>query len=180
MTTINTPEGIRHFQLVQLKHRLKLEAAGMTCHGPSARSQAAEYFDCKSNKRKISDQVQEILPQIEALIENSLATKRYRGAGLYNCCKDFAPPTWTDFDGFEIQPCADYGDHIEPIVDESDTHLCCFWSVYGHLHEGGVECITDCYTEKQAYAIVELFIKEHGREIQVAGALRESRDAPKH
>ena len=182
MTTINTPEGIRHYNLCQLKLRLKMEAHGMSCHGPSARSQAADYFGCKSKKRKIADQVAEILPQIEALIENSLAAKKYRGAGLYNCCKDLEPPNWSGFNWFEIAPLEWLPEHdcYEQIIDKSDVHLAEIWSVFGHLHDGGVECITDCNTQKQAEAIVELFEREHIDEMRVAAAIRDSKTEAKH
>ena len=175
MTTINTPEGIRHFQLVQLKHRLKLEGAGMRCHGPSALSQAKLHFGCKGNRAKVQEQIQ-------AMIENSLAAKKYRGAGLYNCCKDLEPPNWSDFNWFEIAPLEWLPEHdcYEQIIDKSDVHLAEIWSVFGHLHDGGVECITDCNTQKQAEAIVELFEREHIDEMRVAAAIRDSKTESKH
>jgi hypothetical protein len=131
------------------------------------------------------------LEYIQYLIDLAHEVKPFRGAGLYNCCRDGLPPNWTDFDGFEIWPCQiqtayDGGPvsgsdtMIEPLHIPDEAHLVDFWSVYGHLHDGGLECITDTNTRKQAEAIVDLFIKENGDTMQVAMALREARDAPKH
>ena len=174
-TTPNTPEGIRHFQLCQIKQRLKLEASGLNSHGPSALTQAKQHFGCKGNRAKVQEQIQ-------ALIDNSLAAKKYRGAGLYNCCKDFAPPDWTIFNGFEVMPLMWLPKHdcLEPINDAKDMHLVQFWTVYGHLQEGGVECITDCNTRKQAEDITDMFWREHGNAMEVACAIREARGVPKH
>ena len=108
--------------------------------------------------------------------------EKYRGAGLYNCCHKGEPPNWTLFDRFEVQALEWLPEHdcLEPIWDPEELHLAQFWTVYGHLHEGGVECITDCHTQKQAEAVAELFWREHGDTMQVAGAIMEAREAPKH
>jgi hypothetical protein len=56
------------------------------------------------------------------------------------------------FDGLEIHP-------VQELTDESDGSKYCeqcepsgahFWSVYGHLSEGGVLCIEDFETEGSA------------------------------
>ena len=165
---------IRFFFLCQLRGRLKLEAAGMKGRGPAASTQARQEFGCKGNRAKI-------LEQIQYLIDLAKDVKIYGGAGLYNCCHNAEPPNWTDFDGFEVAAVTWIPEHdcYEQVMDD-EIHLAELWSVYGHLHEGGVECITDCHTQKQAEAVAELFWRKHGDTMQVAGAIREAREAPKH
>jgi len=167
---LDTPEDIRHFQLLQLKHRLRLEAVGMRSRGPSALTQAKQVFGCKGNRAAVQEQIQ-------ALIDNSLAAKQYRGAGLYNNCTNFEPPNWADYDDFEVEAC--YTDPVcqcvEPILDANELHLAEFWTVYGHLHDGGVEAITDTTTEALAWAIVDKFTREHWAEMQAAAQIRAAR-----
>jgi hypothetical protein len=67
-------------------------------------------------------------------------------------------PWWmmkiNSFDGLEIHP-------VQDLTDESDGTRYCeqcepseahFWSVYGHLKEGGVLCIEDFATEAEGRA----------------------------
>ena len=41
----------------------------------------------------------------------------------------------------------------EPAGDE-DTEIAC-WSIYGHLPDGGVECVADCPTPEFAQLVAE-------------------------
>jgi hypothetical protein len=177
MTTIINPG--RHDMLVlQIKQRLKLEkATGLRAH-----SSCPKATTLARTRLGLHGKPDSLIEQVDAMWENILAVRKYTGAGLYNCCKDFKPPNWTDFDWFEVQPLMWIPEHdcLEPIVDDSEAHLVQFWTVYGHLHEGGVECITDCHTMKQAMAVADMFVSKHGETMAVAGAIRESREAPKH
>ena len=166
----------RHDMLVlQIRHRLSLEKlTGLKTHyaSPKATTLARTRLGLTGN-------VDSLIEQVDALWENILAVRKYTGAGLYNCCTDRKPPNWSQFDGFEIAPLEWLPEH-ECYEQTEDIHLAEIWSVFGHLREGGVECITDCNTQKQAEDIAELFWREHGDEIQVAGAIMESRPAVKH
>lgn len=60
--------------------------------------------------------------------------------------------TIQSYDGLEIAPVAEYEDKdgskfCEPVDDPKQAH---FWSVYGHIPEGGVECLEDFDTGKEA------------------------------
>lgn len=69
-------------------------------------------------------------------------------------------PGWfyriTEYDGLEIHP-------VREELLENGTSYCepCtpdeaqFWSVYGHLKTGGVDCIEDFATEAEARALAE-------------------------
>ena len=66
------------------------------------------------------------------------------------------------FDGLEISPVAEFTDsgdlYCERVENPSEAH---FWSLYGHLQTGGVECIEDYDTETEAtLAAIEL-LKKH-------------------
>jgi len=67
-----------------------------------------------------------------------------------------ATPFWFftihNYDGLELSPVAEYTDKegvkfCERVDDASNAH---FWSVYGHLPEGGVECFEDFPSEQEA------------------------------
>ena len=70
-------------------------------------------------------------------------------------------PFWFEtihsYDGLELAPVAEYEDkdgvkYCERVDDPSDAQ---FWSVYGHLPEGGVQCLEDYDTEQEASAFAE-------------------------
>ena len=68
------------------------------------------------------------------------------------------------FDGLEIHPVRDLkaddpGDETwcEPCEPEEAQ----FWSVYGHLVEGGVECFEDFPTEAEARAFAEKLLEAY-------------------
>jgi hypothetical protein len=176
VTTIINPD--RHDMLVlQIKQRLKREkATGLRAH-----SSCPKATTLARTRLGLHGKPDSLIEQVDAMWENILAVRKYTGAGLYNCCKDFKPPNWTDFDGFEVAAVQWLAEHdcYEQVTGE-DIYLADMWSVFGHLHEGGVECITDCHTRKQAEDIAELFWREHGDAMQVAGAIREAREASKH
>ena len=72
-----------------------------------------------------------------------------------------ATPFWFEtihgYDGLELAPVAEYEDKdgfkfCERVDDPREAQ---FWSVYGHLPEGGVECLEDFPTEQEATAFAE-------------------------
>ena len=175
--TMPTKIDRHHMLVLQIRQRLKLEinTSMKASSGPAATTLARKRLGLHGNPKSL-------LEQVEAMWENILAVRKYTGSGLYNCCKNFSPPKWADYDGFEIQPLMWLQEHncMETILDKESIHLMQFWTVYGHLYAGGVECITDCNTRKQAISIVNLFIKEHGEGIATAGAVRELQGAKIH
>lgn len=80
--------------------------------------------------------------------------------------------TLEGFDAFEVHPVAylplrpkDIGkvckrEAVE-ICEEEDAD---FWSVYGHLQEGGVRCLADCATKEDAEYIRAALESAAGRE----------------
>jgi hypothetical protein len=70
--------------------------------------------------------------------------------------KESAAPFWfqtiQSYDGLELAPVSEYEDKegcrfCERVDDPQDAH---FWSVYGHLPVGGVECLEDFPSEQEA------------------------------
>lgn len=110
---------------------------------------------------------------------------------LYNCCTNSEEPDWTQFDWLEIGGCCDLHEQCECCgKDFSENELVCahcgdakperdgtmveggytaaeahFFTVYGHLKEGGVEAITDCDTLDLAYAVANLLARKTGFKI---------------
>lgn len=75
-------------------------------------------------------------------------------------------PSWSyrlsDYDGLEIHPVRDYdksGD--QTWCEVCEPHEAEFWSVYGHLIEGGVECLEDFETEGQADLFASRLLATH-------------------
>lgn len=91
-------------------------------------------------------------------------------SSLYNCCTKHEAPDWARFDAIEIGGCRNEADNN---VDE--TYICGgyeaaeaeFFTVYGHLIEGGVEAITDAPTLDEASRIANLFSSRNGLKIHV-------------
>ena len=80
---------------------------------------------------------------------------------LYNCCLNNEPPDWRLYDAIEVSPVlitpdGEGGEICEP-VPYSERSTASMWSVYGHLPQGGVECLTDVSTEHRATRIGALF-----------------------
>ncbi len=64
-------------------------------------------------------------------------------------------PSWftriPDYDGLEIHPVRVYETREDKtFCEQCEPEEADFWSVYGHLIEGGVECIDDFAAEAQA------------------------------
>lgn len=74
------------------------------------------------------------------------------------------------FDGLELHPVRDLkwdenergprpfnlpGDDEETWCEPCEEHEAHFWSVYGHLREGGIECLEDFETESAARTFAE-------------------------
>tara|TARA_R110002074_G_scaffold2978_3_gene16386 strand:+ start:58 stop:351 length:294 start_codon:yes stop_codon:yes gene_type:complete len=73
---------------------------------------------------------------------------------LFNGSADFLPPDWHQFDALEIHPvCEDEAEGFSEIA--ADEAHATYWSVYGHLTTGGVDCITDVSTFSLAFAAAE-------------------------
>jgi len=75
-----------------------------------------------------------------------------------------ATPFWLhtikSYDGLELAPVAEYQEadgrsFCERVDDPRDGH---FWSVYGHLPVGGVECLEDFRSEQEATAFAECLL----------------------
>lgn len=76
---------------------------------------------------------------------------------LFNCCTDYAAPDWRQFNWLEIGGCItvtdEHGDTFtEGGIDHDEAE---FFTVYGHLIDGGLEAITDCPTHAAAVAAAE-------------------------
>ena len=79
------------------------------------------------------------------------------------------------YDGFEIQKVGEYPDPndsgktfcepiFDPILEDGVEPLKIFWTIYGHLPEGGVEALIDQDDEDDATEIYEFFcdmLKSH-------------------
>ena len=89
---------------------------------------------------------------------------------LYNCCTNHEAPDWERFDAIEVGGCRNEADQ-----GADDTYICGgytadeaeFFTVYGHLVEGGVEAITDAPTLERAQAIANIFANQNGFEISI-------------
>lgn len=59
-------------------------------------------------------------------------------------------------DGLEIHPCRTERDRNgSTFVERCEADAAEFWSVYGHLCRGGLECFEDFATEAEAEAFAE-------------------------
>lgn len=91
-------------------------------------------------------------------------------SNLYNCCTNYSAPDWKRFDAIEVGGCRN-----EAVDNAEETYICGgygaeeaeFFTVYGHLIEGGVEDITDVYTFEEALRIANLFCNQSGLEIKI-------------
>jgi len=79
---------------------------------------------------------------------------------LYNCCTEYGEPEWNEFDALEIDCCAS-----EILPDGSTWTECAplhqaeFFTVFGHLKEGGCEAITDVSTRKLGPRLIKSTIR---------------------
>ena len=61
-----------------------------------------------------------------------------------------------DYDGLEIHPCHEQEeDDGSTHIEQCEAEEAQFWSVYGHLKTGGIECFEDHPTEKEARKAAE-------------------------
>lgn len=70
-----------------------------------------------------------------------------------------------DYDGVEVAPCVSDGEGGMERCDDIEGAIPDIWSVYLHCVEGGVECIADFTTEKEANAygeVMENLLEQHG------------------
>ncbi|TBE73837.1 hypothetical protein ELG97_37040 [Rhizobium leguminosarum] len=89
---------------------------------------------------------------------------------LYNCCTEGREPDWKQFNAIEIGGCIDdneEGDESTHIVGGIPANEAEFFTVYGHLIEGGAEAITDCDSYEQAERIAGIFAEKTGYPIHV-------------
>lgn len=89
---------------------------------------------------------------------------------LFNCQPNAQAPDWKLFDALEIGGCindAKDGDEETNIIGGIEREQAEFFTIYGHLIEGGVEAITDVKTYKGAENIATLFALQTGFVIHV-------------
>ena len=65
------------------------------------------------------------------------------------------PTDFSRFDGFEMNACQEFNAgepdaYIEAVIGEPIPGVPVFWTVYGHLPEGGVEALIDFVNEGDA------------------------------
>jgi len=72
---------------------------------------------------------------------------------LYNCCPDHKAPNWKQFDALELHGV--YVDDYGQSHHTNNLHEINCWSIFGHLLEGGTECITDCKSLEQARDVLK-------------------------
>ena len=58
--------------------------------------------------------------------------------------------TINKFDDFEVWPVKAWSEGGQSICEQCKPEEASFWSVYGHLKTGGLECLQDCVNEKTA------------------------------
>nr|WP_047577315.1 hypothetical protein [Methylobacterium sp. ZNC0032] len=72
---------------------------------------------------------------------------------LFNCCTELVEPDWSQFDWLELGGCIDVNEPDDPngtcIEGGQSREEAHFFTVYGHLREGGCEAITDAYGFEQ-------------------------------
>ena len=68
-------------------------------------------------------------------------------------------PSWMKnihfFDGLEVHPVREYHENGYSWCEQCEPEEAEFWSVYGHLKEGEVDCFEDFETEAEADAFAE-------------------------
>ena len=66
------------------------------------------------------------------------------------------------FDGLEVSPVAEFTDngtpYCERVENPTEAH---FWSLYGHLRDGGVECLEDYDTETEAILAANALLEKY-------------------
>ncbi|MCG7911712.1 MAG: hypothetical protein JAY82_18255 [Candidatus Thiodiazotropha taylori] len=108
------------------------------------------------------------LVEIENIIMNVM--RELKGPSPIELAKA-ATPFWFQtihsYDGLELAPVAEYEGKesckfCERVDDPKDAQL---WSVFGHLPEGGVECLEDFPTEREAFnfanSLLEIYTNLH-------------------
>jgi len=92
--------------------------------------------------------------------------KSKEGRSLIQLAKSCSPwwfETIHSYDGLELSGVAEYEDengntYCERVSDPEEAKL---WSIYGHLPEGGVECLEDFTTRQEAcefaYKLLNIF-----------------------
>ena len=55
----------KYFTACQLKARLKLEIVGLKCHGRTAYSLAKEIFGFKGNRKKVLEQLESLVKEMQ-------------------------------------------------------------------------------------------------------------------
>ena len=92
------------------------------------------------------------------------------GAVMFNCCTNHEAPDWKSFDAIEIGGCrndADEGAEDTCICGGYAANEAEFFTVYGHLIEGGVEAITDASTFEGARKIATYLASRYGFQINI-------------
>ncbi len=91
--------------------------------------------------------------------ETATSPATYTAADLYNCQTDHAEPDWSAFDALELGGCINLHEPDDPagtMIEGGQSRVeAAFFTVYGHLPEGGVEAITDIDAFDKAVAILQ-------------------------
>lgn len=84
-------------------------------------------------------------------------TATYDAAQLYNCCTNYKEPDWAEFDALELGGCCteQMGEDEECVNGGYSRDEAEFFTVYGHLREGGCEAITDVTAYDYAVTILD-------------------------
>jgi hypothetical protein len=87
---------------------------------------------------------------------------------FYNCCVDGREPDWNDFDAIEIDCCSsELSSTGSTWAERVPVHEAEFFTVFGHLKEGGCEAITDVSTRKLANCIATIFREKSGMRCRI-------------
>ncbi len=75
-------------------------------------------------------------------------------------------PFWMNeihrFDAVEVHPVQEFTDTDGlKFCEQCEPQEAHFWSVYGHLNEGGLECFEDFDTEDQANTFAEMLLSAY-------------------
>ncbi len=89
---------------------------------------------------------------------------------LFNCCTDLKEPDWSTFSNLELGGCIDAAEDGESgtmIAGGISRDEAQFFTIYGHLIEGGCEAITDCVNFEDARHIATHLCERSGLTLDI-------------
>lgn len=95
----------------------------------------------------------------------------FNSAELFNCCTALREPDWSRFSNLELGGCIDAAEEgmdgtcIEGGKSRDNAE---FFTIYGHLIEGGCEPITDCDDFDEAQQVAAHLCGLSGLSLQIA------------